>query len=293
MRMESAKPTVFISYAREDQMAAQRVYRDLTRFGIPCWLDTECLQPGEPWKDAISTAIGQCTFFLALLSENSVSKRGHVQKELREALDVQAACPPGDIFLIPLRLDGCVPGHQEIRGLNYVDLFPTWDSGIDRLRRFLGDGTAAGTVLLKRAKDHLALKDVTHLKAMALQLRHRHDIELFLRSRLSSLPNELRVELWARNAQQNVEDLSACLELHYVDGCGELDPKTLCHECGERGTIIHGVIDIGGKSPTDYNDNYVSWCTNCLWAWYYFYIDYLGKGTGTFDYATNTFENFN
>jgi hypothetical protein len=256
-------------------------------------LDTECLRPGEPWKHAISNAIRECQFFLALLSNSSVSKIGHIQKELSEALDLQALRPPGDIFLIPIRLNPCMPKHQEIANLNFVDLFPVWSDGIERLYRFLDEGSVAGLELSRRRTGHLALNDLGYLKAIAVQLRERHAIELFLRNQLSAFPKDVRRERWALNVERYIKDLSACLELHYVHGCGKPDPKTKCHECGEEGTIVHGVLDIGGRSPSDYNDNYVSWCNNCLWAWYYFWIDYLEKGEGTFDYVANTYENFN
>lgn len=284
---------IFISYAREDHAAALRLYRELTVVGIPCWLDTECLRPGEPWKLAVGDAIKKSRFFLALLSSNSVSKRGYIQKELSEALELQALCPPGDIFLIPIRLNDCTPKHQEIMDLNFVDLFPTWDDGIERLRRFLDDGSVAGSELFRRLADHLALKDLEYLKTVALQLRQRHDIELFLRNQLSALPKDVHGERWVHNVERYIKDLSACLELHYVHGCGKPDPKTKCHECGQHGTIVYGVMDIGGYSLSDYNDNYISWCNNCLWAWHLFWIDYHGKGPGTFNYVTNIFENMN
>ncbi|MCP4106793.1 MAG: TIR domain-containing protein [Desulfobacteraceae bacterium] len=41
---------IFISYAREDQDAAKRIYRDLTDKGIDAWLDCEKLRVGQNWK---------------------------------------------------------------------------------------------------------------------------------------------------------------------------------------------------------------------------------------------------
>jgi hypothetical protein len=38
--------------------------------------------------------------FLALLSQNSVTKRGYVQKELSEALDILDEFPSSEIFII-------------------------------------------------------------------------------------------------------------------------------------------------------------------------------------------------
>ena len=49
-----AKPTVFISYAREDFPAAKRIYDELRRAGVEPWLDKESLLPGQKWKVATS-----------------------------------------------------------------------------------------------------------------------------------------------------------------------------------------------------------------------------------------------
>ena len=41
---------VFISYAREDTEAANRLYNDLKLSGLEPWLDTESLVGGENWR---------------------------------------------------------------------------------------------------------------------------------------------------------------------------------------------------------------------------------------------------
>ena len=44
---------------------------------------------------------------IACLSKNSISKRGYVQKELKEAISVLDEIPEDAIYIIPIRIDGC------------------------------------------------------------------------------------------------------------------------------------------------------------------------------------------
>jgi hypothetical protein len=134
-----AKKTVFISYAREDASRAERLYMDLRKANVDAWLDTKSLLPGQNWNKEISKAIKNSAYFLALISERSVNKRGVVQKELKQALDVLQEIPSHHIFLIPVRLDGTTPEDEELQNLNWVDLYPSYSKGINRILDVLGD----------------------------------------------------------------------------------------------------------------------------------------------------------
>lgn len=128
---------VFISYAREDKATAQRIYNDLKEGGADPWLDEENLLPGQHWAEEIGKAIRECDYFLALLSSRSVSKRGYVQKELKKALDILGEFPRSRIFLIPARLDDCQPIDEALKNLHWVDLFPSYEGGLDKILRVL------------------------------------------------------------------------------------------------------------------------------------------------------------
>jgi hypothetical protein len=93
----SARP--FISYAREDREIAQRLYGDLRTNLAQPWIDTEDLLGGQDWEPAITKAIQECSHFLALISSNSVNKKGFVQKELRHALELLQSFPPAKSLL--------------------------------------------------------------------------------------------------------------------------------------------------------------------------------------------------
>jgi hypothetical protein len=127
--------SVFVSYARQDAEAAQRIYRALQNAGCHPWLDTYDLRPGERWGISIQEAIKRCRYFLALLSSRSVARKGYVHTELSRAMDELDAYPESQIYLIPARLDDCPMPRQRLRELHWVDLFPDWHAGINKILR--------------------------------------------------------------------------------------------------------------------------------------------------------------
>jgi len=129
---------VFLSYAREDEKSALQLYHELKDAGIIIWLDKESIQPGAEWKFAIKNAIKKCRFFIALLSTKSVSKKGFVQSELRQAIEILDEFPQNETYLIPVRLDSCEAPHDRLNDFQWVDLFPKWDEGKNKLLRFFG-----------------------------------------------------------------------------------------------------------------------------------------------------------
>lgn len=129
---------VFISYAKEDQRSAERLYLDLKNAGVSLWMDTHDLLPGQPWEREIEKAISRSSYFIALQSTRSVGKRGHVQKELRRALEAAEAYPEDTLFIIPVRIEECEPTFRAIRKLHRLDLFPDYAEGLSKLLRVFG-----------------------------------------------------------------------------------------------------------------------------------------------------------
>lgn len=124
---------IFISYAREDLITARRISASLREYKLEPWLDVEKLQPGQNWRQAIESAIKASAFFIALLSSNSVNKRGFVQKELRTALDVLQEMPPSQVYMIPVRIDECVSDYPALQDIQWTDLFPSYDEAVQRI----------------------------------------------------------------------------------------------------------------------------------------------------------------
>ena len=103
--------------------------------GFRPWLDKKKLMPGQNWPRAIETAIQTSDFFVACFSRRATSKRGSFHSELRYALFCAAKVPLDEIFLIPLRLDECVVPRRISKQMQYLDLFPDWEAGVEPFDR--------------------------------------------------------------------------------------------------------------------------------------------------------------
>jgi hypothetical protein len=129
----SGLPQVFIAYVREDVKAVERLSEALETAGFNPWTDVRKLLPGQNWPRAIESAIETSDFFVACFSGNSVDKTGGFQSEVRFALDCARRVPLDEIFVVPVRLDGCSVPRSIQREFQYIDLFPDWERGMRRL----------------------------------------------------------------------------------------------------------------------------------------------------------------
>lgn len=167
---------IFISYAREDAASANRIYHSLQ--GIPRvtpWLDSKKLLPGVRWKIAIMDALKTCDLFILLLSSKSVSKNGFVQKEISEALDKLKAFPPDQIFLVPARLDDCQPKHPELLDLQWVDLFPDWDAGLEQILKVI-ENHLGEPVKLPSEAENMVIETVSSQTSFEQRLKERGEL---------------------------------------------------------------------------------------------------------------------
>lgn len=96
--------TVFLAHASEDKHLVKQLYKELKENGLNPWLDEMNLMPGVRWNEEIESAIKKSRFFLACLSNNSITKDGYVQKELRLALSVMEQKSPNSVYFIPVLL---------------------------------------------------------------------------------------------------------------------------------------------------------------------------------------------
>jgi len=129
----TARVRVFLAYADEDYPQVKRLYDTLRSARFEPWMDKEKLLPGQNWPRAIERSIELCDFFICCFSSRSVGKRGHFQHELRYAMDVAKRLPIEEIFLMPVRFEMCEVPHDLARDIQYVDLFPDWNRGVQRL----------------------------------------------------------------------------------------------------------------------------------------------------------------
>jgi hypothetical protein len=283
----------FLSYAHEDREWANRLYADLTALGINVWYDQHDFRSDQSVDDQILNAIKERYFIVLLLSKTSVSKQGYIRKEVKLGLDMIHHLQPGHVFIIPARIEDCQPTFEDIPSMTAaVDLFKDWGEGIKRIDRLIpaeGDATDLEGLSLLGVQSRLA--DVGTLCEIAQKLRERNEILIFVQNALARLKaiDASVLSRKIRNMKNKLEDFAACMELHFVHACGEADPKTRCNLCGAVGSIVHGTIDMGGYSLSDYNDNYIVWCQECFSASYSFEIDYYGSGPLKFDYERNAY----
>jgi hypothetical protein len=137
VRFEPQSPRIFLAYVREDQKPAERLYDDLEGAGFSPWMDVRKLVAGQNWPRALEGAIETSDFFIACFSRNSVNRWGGFQAEIRYALDCARRIPLDEAFVVPLRLEECRVPRSIQRELHWVDLFPDWEKGVDRLKATL------------------------------------------------------------------------------------------------------------------------------------------------------------
>jgi hypothetical protein len=99
--------SVFLCHASQDKSDVRGLYRRLRDNDFDVWLDEERLLPGQEWEHEIRKAVRRSDAIIICLSQQAITKRGFVQKEIRLALDVADEQPEGSIFLIPLKLEDC------------------------------------------------------------------------------------------------------------------------------------------------------------------------------------------
>ncbi|MCL4271092.1 MAG: SUMF1/EgtB/PvdO family nonheme iron enzyme [Anaerolineales bacterium] len=125
---------VFLCHSSADKPAVRELYQKLrAEPWIDPWLDEEELFPGMDWNLEIEKAIEATDVILVCLSNNSVTKEGYVQREIRIALDYADYKPEGTLFIIPVRLEECTPPKRLARW-QYADYFEGQrERGVQRL----------------------------------------------------------------------------------------------------------------------------------------------------------------
>lgn len=127
------RPLIFIHHAEENKSHAKQLRDDLNRAGERVWLDKEDILPGQDWKNAIKQAIQKSRYVITLLSKLSLEKVGFLQHELKLVRERQMEYPDSKIYIIPARLEDCDLASSPLSSLQYVDLFPSWTDGVNRI----------------------------------------------------------------------------------------------------------------------------------------------------------------
>ena len=116
---EMADHAVFISYAREDLAAVQKLKAGLDAAGINAWFDMDRLESGDDFARKIQQNVGKCSFFIPVISGTTQRRvEGWFRREWNWAVDRTQGMAHGAAFILPV----CVDSTPEIGAL-VPDLF--------------------------------------------------------------------------------------------------------------------------------------------------------------------------
>lgn len=84
--MARRRGEVFLSHSNKDRSFVLRLARVLRQHGIPYWYSAVHISGAKQWHDEIGRALGRCSWFLVVLTPDSVRSRW-VKRELLFALN--------------------------------------------------------------------------------------------------------------------------------------------------------------------------------------------------------------
>jgi hypothetical protein len=103
---EMPENAVFISYAREDLPAVQRLKAALDAAGITTWFDLERLESGDDYDRKIRGNIARCSFFVPIVSATTQRRHeGYFRREWSYAVDRTRGMADGAVFILPVCVD--------------------------------------------------------------------------------------------------------------------------------------------------------------------------------------------
>jgi hypothetical protein len=112
---EMPEHAVFISYAREDLPAVQRIKAGLEEAGISTWFDMDRLEGGDDYDRKIQRNIGRCSYFIPVISENTERRvEAYFRREWSYALDRARNMADGALFILPVTLDGAITAGAKV-----------------------------------------------------------------------------------------------------------------------------------------------------------------------------------
>lgn len=141
---------VFISYAREDLGAVQRLKAALDAAGIRTWFDVERLEGGDDYDRKIQRNIARCSFFIPVVSPTTERRlEGYFRREWSYAIDRTRNMAEGAIFLLPVCIDAIDPATARVPDRFQALHFTTAPNGeppaafVARLRELLAPKVAS------------------------------------------------------------------------------------------------------------------------------------------------------
>ena len=104
--LEMTPGSVFISYAREDAPAVQRLRDALAGAGIDVWFDQRELNSGDDFDQQIKKSIRACSLFLPIISETTQGRHeGYFRLEWMLAVERAKLIAETIPFILPIAID--------------------------------------------------------------------------------------------------------------------------------------------------------------------------------------------
>jgi hypothetical protein len=106
---------VFISYAREDLAAVQKLKAGLDAAGIKTWFDLERLEGGDDYDRKIQRNIARCSYFIPIVSAATQRRlEGYFRREWSYAIDRARNIAEGALFILPVTIDETNGGDAQV-----------------------------------------------------------------------------------------------------------------------------------------------------------------------------------
>ncbi len=103
---EMPENAVFISYAREDLAAVQKLKAGLDAAGVTTWFDMDRLESGDDYDRKIRQNIARCAYFLPVVSATTQRRHeAYFRREWSYAVDRARNIAEGAVFILPVCID--------------------------------------------------------------------------------------------------------------------------------------------------------------------------------------------
>jgi len=97
---------IFISYAREDLPAVQRLKAAMDTAGLVTWFDLDRLEGGDDYDRKIRANIARCSYFVPIVSATTQRRlEGYFRREWNYAVDRSLNIAEGAVFILPVCID--------------------------------------------------------------------------------------------------------------------------------------------------------------------------------------------
>ena len=130
---------IFVSYAREDLPAVQRLKASMDAAGLVTWFDLDRLEGGDDYDRKIHANIARCSYFVPVISANTQRRlEGYFRREWSYAVDRARNIAEGAVFIVPVCIDETTEAEalvpEKFKALHMTRV-PAGEPGPEFLRR--------------------------------------------------------------------------------------------------------------------------------------------------------------